>query len=141
MNAAIESPILDTHAWLWWIQHDARLGRRELDALDRLPLTTRPLLCDVSLWEVAALAERRRVSFNVPLAEWLHAAAHPRSVRVLPITSEIAIEVASLPHSFHRDPIDRIIVATCRVLQAPLLTRDRRIIRSRLVKRWRPEHS
>ncbi|MPZ20701.1 MAG: PIN domain nuclease [Luteitalea sp.] len=46
--------------------------------------------------------------------------------------------MAALPKSFHRDPADRLIVATCRVMQLPILTHDRLILRSRLVKRWRP---
>lgn len=131
-----DAPVLDTHAWIWWVDHDPRLGRGALDALDAFPDEARPYVCDISLWEVAMLVERGRLSFNVSLAEWLDAAAHPRSVRVLPITPAIASEVASLPSRFHRDPADRIIVSTCRVLQAPLLTKDRLITRSRLVKRW-----
>ena len=35
-------------------------------------------------------------------------------------------------------PGDRLIVATCRELEMPLLTHDRLIMRSRLVQRWRP---
>lgn len=130
------APVLDTHAWVWWVDRDPRLGRAALDALDALSGAARPYVCDISLWEVALLVERGRLSFDVSLSEWLDAAAHPRSVRLLPITPAIATAVAELPSTFHRDPADRLIVATCRVLQAPLLTKDRLITRSRLVKRW-----
>ena len=44
------------------------------------------------------------------------------------ISPAIATEVASLPDSFHRDPADRILVATALVLGATLLTQDRRIV-------------
>lgn len=96
------------------------------------------MLCDISLWEVAMLVERKRLSFSMPFAKWLSAAAHPRTVRVQPVTPEIAIEVSRLPSSFHRDPVDRIIVATSRVLGAPLVSQDRLIVGSRLAKAWRP---
>jgi PIN domain nuclease of toxin-antitoxin system len=76
------------------------------------------------------------VVFSVPLADWLSAAAHPRSVRIVPISPEIAAQTAILPATFHRDLADRLIVARCRVLGLPLLTRDARILRSRLVTRW-----
>jgi PIN domain nuclease of toxin-antitoxin system len=131
--------VLDTHAWIWWMDRDARLGKSTLDALDALATDERPMLCGISLWEVAMLVERGRLSFSMPFGAWLEAAAHPRTVRLLPITTEVAAEVASLPETFHRDPADRLIVATCRVLGAPLLTRDRLILGSRLVKRWRPQ--
>lgn len=135
MNGA---PLLDTHAWIWWVDHDARLGRRFLNALDRLPAENRPAISDISLWEVATLVERGRVRFRIPFKEWLQAAAHPRTVLVLPVTPEVAAEIAALPATFHRDPADRVIVATSRCLGMPLLTRDRRILDSRLVARWKP---
>jgi PIN domain nuclease of toxin-antitoxin system len=59
-------------------------------------------------------------------------------VRLVSITPAIAADLGELPPSFHRDPADRIIVSTCRVLRLPLVTHDTRITRSRLVKRWKP---
>jgi PIN domain nuclease of toxin-antitoxin system len=131
-------PLLDTHAWIWWIDQDPRLGARTIAALDSLPRDARPFLCDISLWEVAMLAERGRIALDLPLAEWLDAAAHPRSVQLLSITPPVAAAVAALPDTFHRDPADRLIVATSRTLGIPLLSHDRLIVRSRLVRRWRP---
>ena len=133
-----DRPLLDTHAWIWWVSRDRRLGQAALDALDARPSDGRPLLSDISLWEVAMLVERGRVSLATALEDWLTAASHPRSVTLVPIDAAIAGEVAALPASFHRDPADRVIVATCRVLKAPLLTKDRLILGSRLVSRWRP---
>ena len=45
-----------------------------------------------------------------------------------------ATEVAALPDTFHRDPGDRLIVATARVLNLPLLSIDRRICDSGFVR-------
>ena len=130
-------PLLDTHAWIWWVDQDAKLGAKTIAVLDSLPRDQRPFLCDISLWEVAMLAERGRLELDVPLAEWLDAAAHPRSVQIVGITPRIAAAVAALPDSFHRDPADRLIVATSRALSIPVLSHDRLINRSRLVTRWR----
>ena len=132
-------PLLDTHAWIWWIDQDPRLGASTIAVLDALPRDQRPFLCDISLWEVAMLVERGRIELDLPLAEWLDAAAHPRSVQVVSITPPIAAAVAALPDSFHRDPADRLIVATSRALGIPVLSHDRLINRSRLVRRWRAE--
>lgn len=133
----MNAPLLDTHAWIWWIDRDRRLGEATSAALDGLPADNRPYLSDISLWEVAMLVERGRLEFTIPLVDWLDAAAHPRSVRIVPMTPAIAAEVANLPDSFHRDPADRIIVATCRSMTLPLLTKDTLITRSKLVRRWR----
>ena len=136
MSAGRSAPLLDTHAWIWWIEQDPRLGAKAIAALDSLPADGRPWLCDISLWEAATLVELGRLVLDVPLDEWLEAAAHPRSVQLLPLSPRIAVELVSLPATFHRDPADRIIVASSRAQRIPVLTHDTRIRRSRLVTLW-----
>jgi PIN domain nuclease of toxin-antitoxin system len=114
------------------------LAAIERAALDALPPDRRPYVSAISLWEVAMLVDLKRLSLDLPLADWLATAAHPRTVRVIPITSAVAAGTALLPSAIHRDLADRIIVATCREFEAPLVTHDRRIMRSRLVMRWKP---
>ena len=133
----METPLLDTHVWIWWSGRDPRLDNNIVEALDALPIEQRPYVSDISLMEVALLTGRGRVHLPIPLEEWLETAAHPRAVRVVPISPAIAARVARLEDAF-RDPSDRVIVATSQTLHAPLLTRDKAIIRSRLVKRWTP---
>ncbi len=131
------APLLDTHAWIWWIDRDARLDDATLDALDTLAPDRRPYLSAISLWEVAMLVDLGRRSFPVPLAEWLEAAAHPRSVRLVPVSPALAAGTAALPATFHRDPADRVIIATCRALDLPILTFDRAITQSGLARPWK----
>ena len=89
-------------------------------------------MSDISLWEVATLYSLGRIRLAVPLREWLDKATAPPLVRRFGISPAIAAEVATLPDSFHRDPADRILVATARVLGATLLTQDRRIVNAAL---------
>jgi PIN domain nuclease of toxin-antitoxin system len=49
-------------------------------------------------------------------------------VTVEPLSPSIAVESCELPEMFHRDPVDRLIVATARVANATLMTRDRQIL-------------
>jgi PIN domain nuclease of toxin-antitoxin system len=135
----VAAPVLDTHAWIWWVHADPRLGPRTGAALDALPADDRPAVCDISLWEVAMLVALGRLSLDESLESWLEAAADPRTVRIIPVTPAIAAELARLPDGFQRDPADRLIVATCRVLGLPLVTRDRAITRARLVRGWTPD--
>ena len=79
------------------------------------------------------LYDLERIRLTLPLREWLDKAVAPPLVLRHGITPAIAAELASLPESFHRDPADRILVATARILGATLLTRDQRIIDSELV--------
>jgi PIN domain nuclease of toxin-antitoxin system len=49
-------------------------------------------------------------------------------VRLTPLTPEIAIECSFLPPPLHSDPADRLLVATARALDVPIVTRDERIL-------------
>jgi PIN domain nuclease of toxin-antitoxin system len=129
-------PLLDTHIWVWWILRDRRIASAAVERLDRLPPEDRPYVADISLWEVTMLIERRRLRLDAPVGEWLALATHGRTLRVVPISAAIAAET-HVARAL-RDPADRLIVATSRVLGVPLFTHDRNILRSRLVQPWAP---
>lgn len=132
----IRPPLLDTHAWIWWLGGDPRLGRSTSAALSRLPRDARPAISAISLWEAAMLAALHRLELKVTFDAWLALAADPVCVRVIPITAPIAAEVARLPDSFQRDPADRLIVATARVHGLRVVTKDAAIAKSGLVRPW-----
>lgn len=134
MSAA---PLLDTHAWIWWLQRDPRLSNAHLDQLDAFEPNERPCVADISLWEVAMLVQLKGLQLAAPLRDWLELASHPRTVRLVPISAAVAAETTTLSRAL-RDPADRIIVATSRIAGVPLLTYDQAILRSRLAERWVP---
>jgi PIN domain nuclease of toxin-antitoxin system len=125
--------LLDTHVLLWWFGQDPRLSRRQAEVLERADPETPLWVSGITLWEIATLNSLGRIRLRLPLRDWLEQAVAPPRVQLVSITPAIAAEVASLPDSFHRDPADRILVATARVLGATLLTQDRRILDSELV--------
>lgn len=90
-------------------------------------------MSDISLWEIAMLADQQRIRLDRPLRDWLETATAAPLVRRIGITPAIAAATAALPATFHRDPADRILVATARILGATLLTVDERIIGSAIV--------
>jgi PIN domain nuclease of toxin-antitoxin system len=131
-------PVLDTHIWIWWMLGDPCLGKAEREALDTLAPENRPIISDISLWEFATLVDMGRVVIDRSVADWLRIAASPATVRVQPITPAIVAEMNRLPATFHRDPADRLILATARSLKLLLATKDRKIRQSRLVSIWKP---
>jgi PIN domain nuclease of toxin-antitoxin system len=132
----VSRPLLDTHAWIWWISGDSRLTLREREALDNLLPSERPVLAEISLWEVAMLVERDRLELDMDLERWLAVASAPATVELARLTPAVAAEVARLPEKFHRDPADRLIVATARVMKLRVLTRDKKISAARVVPLW-----
>jgi PIN domain nuclease of toxin-antitoxin system len=59
--------------------------------------------------------------------DWLAHVEELPSVQFLPIDRHTAVQSVRLPEPFHQDPADRIIVATARRFNLPLLTADNRI--------------
>ena len=49
-------------------------------------------------------------------------------MRLAPLSSKAAIAASCLPGQVHRDPADRLLIATARELGVALVTRDRRIL-------------
>ncbi len=126
-------PLLDTHVLLAWLEGGKRLSAAQRRLLRRAT-PERPLwVSDISLWEIAALCELGRIRLRLPLRDWLERAVAPPLVERVGITPAVAAEVAVLPATFHRDPADRILVATARVLGATLITGDDRLLECDLV--------
>ena len=120
--------LLDTHVLVWWLSDRTQLSPGQREVVEAATPDDPVFVSDISLWEVAMLSSLGRIRLALPLREWLDKAVAPPLVRRQSISPAVATEVAALPDSFHRDPADRILVATARVLGATLLTNDRRIV-------------
>jgi PIN domain nuclease of toxin-antitoxin system len=120
--------LLDTHVWLWFMLADAELAISEQKVINRAAVSGHLGIAAISVWEAALLASRGRVALGRPLAQWMSEATSAPGLSIEPLLPQIAVEACSLPETFHRDPADRLIVATARVANATLMTRDRRIL-------------
>lgn len=127
------SLLVDTGILLRWFGDDRALRPSHRRAVRSVSPDDPLLVSDVSLWEIATLSELGRIRLRLPLRDWLEHATAPPLVTRCAITPAIAAEVASLPSTFHRDPADRIIVATARVHGATLVTTDRALIAAGIV--------
>jgi PIN domain nuclease of toxin-antitoxin system len=121
--------LLDTHVLLYWLSADPRLSVAQAEVIRQAGPAEPLWVADISLWEIATLYALGRITLQLPLREWLEAATAPPLVQRLGITPA----VAALPVWFHRDPADRILIASAQVLEGTLLTRDQRIIDAALV--------
>ena len=85
----------------------------------------------ISLLEIAVFSSGDKPALKIGLEELFQDLSSNPVFRILPLTYEVAIDVAAL--SALRDPADRAIAATARVHRLRLVTSDRRIIDSKLV--------
>lgn len=109
--------ILDTHAALWWLADDARVGSEAARHLT--DDTNQVLLSAAVVWEVAIKRSLGKLDAPQDLApSLLSAGAQP-----LPMTLDHASAVQTLPWH-HRDPFDRILIAQALIEGAALVSRD-----------------
>jgi PIN domain nuclease of toxin-antitoxin system len=121
--------ILDTHIGVWWSDEISRLTAAQLDAItDERFIQGSIGISAITCWEIAMLVERQRITLQLDALSWLRRLLSYPGVELLPVTPEIAVRAYSLPEPFHRDPADRILVATAIELACPLLTDDGRIL-------------
>lgn len=121
--------ILDTHIWIWLLEQPDILSDTIIAKINQAGREKRVLIGAISLWEVSLLAEKKRIIFKEDTLTWLHKALLHPGVVLCPLTANIAAQAYKLPGRFHGDPADRMIVATSKIENALLITRDEEILR------------
>jgi PIN domain nuclease of toxin-antitoxin system len=119
--------LLDTHALIWWVSGieplSAKARRAVADALKRGPVYASA----ISLLEIATAVRRGRLALGVPIEKWLDDLSALPELRLEAVSADIARQAGLLGEGMHGDPIDRIIVATARILNLKLVTADSRL--------------
>ncbi|HEX5071350.1 MAG TPA: type II toxin-antitoxin system VapC family toxin [Vicinamibacterales bacterium] len=126
--------VLDTHAWLWWVDGGRRLSRPATRSIDRAQASDDLWLSMISVWEIGKKIEKRQLLLDRPLDEWLDAALALPGLQIAELTRPVLAESCRLPQPFHDDPADQIIVATARDRGATIVTKDDRILSYRHVR-------
>ena len=119
--------LLDTHALIWWVSGDARLPESAETLICQNLAENAVLISAISAWEVAQLVARDRLVLSRPVSDWLDLVQAIDGVRFVPIDQRVAVESVNLPGDFHKDPADRFLVATARLLGATLISCDDKI--------------
>lgn len=119
--------VLDTHALVWWASGDSQLSRAALEAIETENRDGEILVSAISAWEVAMLVKAGRLALTMDTAAWLDTVGQVPAVRFVSVDVRISVRSVDLPGEFHKDPADRLIVATAQHYSAPLVTADTKI--------------
>ena len=116
--------LLDTHIWLWSHLAPEHLSKRVARALE--DPANQLWLSPISTWEVMVLAARGRIHLEPDVPRWFRQALAAAPIQEAPLSHDIAL-AAEDTGLRHRDPVDRLLVATARVLELTLVTADDRM--------------
>ena len=121
--------LLDTQLWIWSVEGDTRrISGRTRRLLQPAASGDSLRISPVSLFEVTYLHVSGRLRLTRSLEQWIGDAMTLSGVRVTELSTAVAIDAGYIPRTALTDPIDRLIVATARHLDAVLVTADRAIL-------------
>jgi PIN domain nuclease of toxin-antitoxin system len=82
----------------------------------------------ITAWEIGNLAATRRIRLARPALGWFQDAMARSGARLVDLTPRVLVASTELPDEIHRDPADRILVATAREHGLRLVTRDHKLL-------------
>ncbi|MGI9170346.1 MAG: type II toxin-antitoxin system VapC family toxin [Caulobacteraceae bacterium] len=129
-RAASPAVLLDTCAVIWLATKApiaSEAGKRMVEAAMAGAIFVSP----ISAWEIGLLSRPKPSPIHQFLpdpATWFARFMAGPGLRPAPFTAQIAIAASRLPEPLHGDPADRLLIATARDMNLPIVTRDRKII-------------
>ena len=124
--------LLDTHVAIWFFNGDTRLSG-----------TARQIICDrsnpvylsiASAWEVAIKLRIGKLDIDGNTADFVQD-AEANGIVIFPIKPTHLSALGTLP-MIHRDPFDRLLMATAMVEKMTLVTGDENIARYEVSQAW-----
>lgn len=112
--------ILDTCALLWLAQGGGKLSRAAARRIDAAPIV---YVSAISGFEIGVKCRQGKLKLPAVPADWFKAVLAHHGVDVLPLDLAICIRATELP-AVHRDPCDRLIIATAQLHGLPVVTAD-----------------
>lgn len=113
--------LLDTHTLLWFLSGNNSISKKAKNII--LDRKNKCYISIASLWEIAIKIGLDKLSIETEF-EGLADLLFQNDIEILPITFEHVSHLINL-EDIHRDPFDRIIIATAKVETMPILTKDR----------------
>ena len=124
--------LLDTHTAIWFFNGDKALSETAKAII--LDTSNRKYMSIVSVWELAIKISLGKMEFHGRAAGFI-SLAETNGFTVVPIKAAHLTVLESLPW-IHRDPFDRLLLATAISEQMILLTTDTNIVKYDVPQIW-----
>ena len=125
--------VMDTCTIIWDALSPKYLSRKAKSAINKHEQSGL-IFCDISAWEIAMMIKKGKLQVEETPANLIKAILDSRNYIYKKITPEIADLSVNLAEDINKDPADRIIVATAIIENIELVTADKNIIQSSVVR-------
>lgn len=120
--------VLDTNALIRWIGDSKKLSKKAKKIIEESEKEKSVYISSMSVLEIYTLLNKNRLGLNTVGDNWLQRIENLSFVHFVPIDNKIAVLSINLPDFDHKDPADRIIIATALHMGAKLVTSDKKIL-------------
>ena len=110
--------LLDTHAFLWWLNDDSNLGDAARAAISSSSSTV--WISAATIWEISIKRTLGKLKVNM---DGLMLGIPASGFIELPISAQHGLVAGDLPRH-HNDPFDRMLIAQAQMEELTLVTRD-----------------
>jgi len=124
--------LIDTHTAMWFFNGDAKLSKTANEIIYDF---SNPIYMSIaSAWEVAIKLSIGKLDIVNSTADFLRD-AEINKIIILPIDSAALTVLETMP-MIHRDPFDRLLIATALAEQMTLITDDENIAKYEVSQIW-----
>jgi PIN domain nuclease of toxin-antitoxin system len=118
--------LLDTHIFLWLLNGSPKMSEENRESSANSG--GRICISAIFVWETAMLEQKSLIIPTQPVGKWLEQALKLSSAKTMELSAEILLDSCNLSGDFQSDPADRMIAATSRINNIPLITQDEQIL-------------
>ena len=115
--------LLDTCTLLWWTLDPNKLSNKAKKECSNI-YNKGAFISSISIWEIGIKQKKGLLKLNENLSQYVDRLKLLGTIEIIPIDETIWIENISLPWD-HKDPADRTIVATAKIRNLPIITKDK----------------
>lgn len=127
--------VTDTNALIYFSTNRSHLSKRALSAFESAEQNQALIYIPApALWEISNLEKAGHIKLRLPFQIWLDQLLGKVGFDIAPLDAEVIAE--SRAYTFNDDIFDAVIVATAKLKDLPLITRDMAITTSGLVEIW-----
>lgn len=124
----LENLTLDTHVLIWYAE-GIKLTEKQINLIEKAREKGVLYISAISIWEISLLASKNKMTFSISMTEWVDKLLSTPGLNLIALLSvPILIQSCELPNYKHRDPADRLIIASTRFINSHLMTYDQKNI-------------
>lgn len=121
--------LLDTHALIWIVLGSA-IRKQAEEAVITASAGRGLKISAATAWEIGVICRKPSLAVVIgrDARRWFTSAVEVTRAHLLPLNADLMLDVGTLPDLTHRDPVDRMLIATARAHDLTLVTRDQAIL-------------